>query len=474
MLRHLTADEFRSFVRFAASPWFNRNSKGLIYLEILQKSFPEMNAPALLKNNLIKKLFPKDDSDKNLKPLRSYLVKLLKEFLQQTELARQPNTQRLLLLDGLLHHQLDGEFQEELETFGQSVDPDERLFYTRYRLAAYRLFNLERGGKGEFTLESYFSDFNQFALLEKLKQSCLLMLFLRIRGKEEMHWLFQELDFLSNLHEKTIRQTPVLHAYAEMFAVLKKNEPRMDLQTLRGLLELYQSEIPAPEWKDLQNFQVNYLIGKLNRGHFSTYTDLCYCYENLFQLYKTLASGNFLTEGEHIPHQRFKNVVSVALNAGNSAWAAEFLQNNAGKIHRNYRDDLIQFCQGAICFYSGKTQDAFSHLSQVSTKQNEFYYFDIYSINMRICFETEDEKGFDAMYENVRKRLGQQNVSPTHTESYRSFYNFLKNLFRLTNEPDKTKRKSGLKLLLARIERTDPVNQKKWLLEKITTLLTPR
>lgn len=463
-LRDLTQEEFQEFIVFADSPFFNADNRVPGLLRLLQQAHPRFEeSRAIAKNTLVKALGLK--SEESLRQLRTRTVKLLPRFFVQKELEEQPNTARLLLLDALQNRKLDKDLRSELDDFEVNISADDRPFHAQFRLDGFRLRELLRHQEGIFIFERYIESGNRYFLLKKIKQGCQLLKFQQIYKKKESNNLFMELDFLLPLHEKMFLKNAVLSAWRRMFELLKNPDEPTGLQSVQDFIAASGAEIPKKEQKDLFNTANNLLIGRLTQGHFNTLPELDWFYQTLTGQYRFAAREDLLYEGGYIPHARFKNVVAVACNAGQIDWAKDFLEGNIDKVMPEFREDLRELCSGSIAFYEHDLKSAAEHLSRISTRGNDFYFFDLESLQMRIFFLENDFDLFETRSEAVRKKLKTSGLSQAHIENYDNYFHLLKELFHLKNHPGTTA--AQWQAFRQKVEKTNPVNQKKWLLEHI-------
>ncbi|MFN0216697.1 MAG: hypothetical protein ACKVT2_20760 [Saprospiraceae bacterium] len=464
MLRNLTVKEFSEFVAFADSPFFNRDKRVVSLLERLQKAHPEFKeSPAIAMNTLVKEL--KLGSEGNLRQLYSRTFKLLPGFFAQKELDQQPNTTRLLLLDALLNRSLENEFRSELQDFEQKISLDDQPFHARLRLYDFRLQEQNRGWSKGFVLPAYLDSSTAYFLLKKLKQASMLLLLQRVYKQIVETNLLHEMEFLLPFHEKLVKKDVVLFAWKQMYDLLNSADPGEDGTGLWQFVEKNKANIPPKEQKDLFNTRSNYLVGNLNRGHYSTLAELNWFYDNLTELYRFAVTNNLLHEGMYITRERFKNVLSAACSAGQSGWARDFLAENLVKVMPNHREDLWSFCAGMIAFYEHDFQKAAVLLSIVSTHSNEFYFFDVASLLMRIYLKEKNMDLFDSRAEAVRKKLPKTGFSDNNRRNYSNYFRLLKEMFDLKNHPATNVK--AWNTFQEKVKNTNPVNQKKWLLENI-------
>lgn len=463
-LGKLTKADFKDFIAFAESPFFNTDKQIPRLLRQLQAAYPNFpDSPALAKNKMAKALGIR--SEESLRQLRSRTLRLLPDFLAQQELKKQPNTKRLLLLDALQRHEMDQELRGELDNFEVQIDPDDRPFHARFRLDDFRLRELLRRQESLFVFEQYIDSGNRYFLLKKIKQGCELLLFQQVYKKQAPDTLFTELDFLLPLHDDLIRNNPVLHAWRLLYGLLNNPADIAGLADLQDFIADSRANLPKKERKDLFNTANNLLIGKLTKGHFNTLPELNWFYQTLYGQYRFAADEDLLPEQGFIQPGRFKNAMAAACICGQTAWARTFVEENLQRVAPGLREELNDLCQASIAFYENDFKTAGERLARLSTRGNEFYFFDAESIQMRIYFLENDYEPFEARGEAVRKKLKKSGLSQAHLDNYGNYFRLLREIFQLKLHPGTTAAQWAA--FRQKVEETNPVNQKKWLLEQI-------
>ena len=465
-LRSLSQEEFQAFIAFADSPYFNTDKQIRGLLRLLLPAHPGYaETPAIAKNTLIKKLGLK--SEESLRHLRTRTLRLLPAFLAQQELKQQPNTDRLLLLDALKRRKLDKELRREIDDFEAHLSPDDRPFHALFRLDDFRLHELLRNQESPFVFQQYIDSGNRYFLLKKLELASDLLLFQQIYRKPAGNDLFVELDFLLSLHSALVGKNVTLDAWRLTYELLKNPADTRagGLLQLKAHIEANRAKIPAQEQKNLFNTVNNLLIGKLNRGHFNTLPELNWVYQTLYEYYRYADQENLLEEDGFILPGRFKNAMAAACICGHTEWARAFVHSNLPRVISNDREELHALCLASIAFYEHDFKTAADQLVQISGRGNEFYFFDAESVQTRIFYLADEYEPFEARMGAVRKKMKTSSLAQAHLDNYGNYFSLLKEMFQLKIHPGTTGAQWAA--FREKVERTNPVNQKKWLLEHI-------
>lgn len=459
----LTPEEYKRFVVFVDSPFFNSEKKVIALLGILSKHHPKFEeSRSLSAKSQIKKLGL--GSEGSLRNLRSRAMKLLMEFMTLQALVKRPNAEGLLLLEALLDRKAKDLFRDKLHDLSQSLDMEDNIHRSRFFLDDFRLQGLLQSWESPLVFQDYMDSSDAYFLLNKIKIACQFLLLQRVKRQHDDHPVFDELAFLLPFHNRLITTDPTLLAWKMQYDLLKAPSGENDFEGFLTFFHKNSANIPVLEQRQLYNTAHNFFIGRLNAEHFNTLPELNDYYARLLVLYKFADEQNLLLEADgSIPQQRFKNVISAACNAGDTAWAKSFLDQKLVFVLPKDQDDLRSFCLGAIGFYARDYKTAAQNLACVSPHDNDFYYFDIATLQSRIFYVEDEFELFEKKADTVRRKLKTTKISEKHHNSYVNFFKIIHKMFNLKYDPNQPK--SARLHLRKTIEDTNPIAQKKWLLE---------
>ena len=361
------------------------------------------------------------------------------------------------LLEALFNQDLKKDFEQLIAKTRKDISNlnirNATYFYYQSRVEdIWRRF-CERHTPRSFSFQSYLNSFNKYRILQELKYS-ILELHLRNVRQTERHTEIPS-DLL-----KQLKGHPILEenqVIALFYALLELySAPPQDMAFARVKELLLETEYLLEEKEKMGIYHLlkEYLIRAQNR-------EVPQLRGMLLDWYQLLLEKGYLNT-PYLAHSELKNIISLAVKDGKTQWASRILEERIGEVEEVFQNDLKLFCEGAILFYEQKWADAFSKLSQAKPI-NDFYYYDIHSILLRIAFEQEDDAGFDHEFDNIRKKLDRDKATAApHLEAYRNFNQLTKQIYYLF-EPSTSK----LEHLKESIHQKSLLPHKAWLLEKL-------
>jgi len=78
-----------------------------------------------------------------------------------------------------------------------------------------------------------------------------------------------------------------------------------------------------------------------------------------------MSEKNLLAEGEYIPVDKMKNIISVACQLRHFDWIRQLVEDSKLLIAPPFRESVYDFGIGVIHFYKGELRQAISHLIRV-------------------------------------------------------------------------------------------------------------
>lgn len=473
MLNTLSTDELREFLLFAQSPHWKGDKKRFALLNLIKKA-PNLQHRSLFKSQL-RKLYPPKASENNVERLLSETTEILRYYLVFQALKKQDSARQTLLSDELIARRLDEEFKKSIRNIEKSLagrtDRSARYYFDRYRLEDLRRKYHSMYRQDEHNFGEVLTHFTTYVLLEKLKYAYFFLLWRNVKKTIVPPDLVKELAFLTELYKDIIDENPVLKIFHITYLLYAQGESKYTAKNLRDMLDTHQALLEEEELQELHLLAFNYLIHKVNVLPL-TLPDLNQALDDLLFSAKYLADRDFLREGEFIPHQRFKNIITAALNTSKTAdliWAKQFLEENLHKTDPEQQQNAKLFCLAAISFYEKKYLTT-RRLIATQPVASNFYRYDLKSIALRTYFEENDEQDFFNALLQGRLALNKDDkLNELHKAGYRRYFDLLEQLFRLCNPGPPIR--TSLSKLQTEIASAAPLPQRKWLMEKVNSLL---
>lgn len=411
-------------------------------------------------------------------------IDVLQQFLVQEQLKKEPNQARILLLNALTAYSLDDEVGNQLTRLKtdlvkekvKSVDFYSQSYSYEDLKRKYLAMRYAKKHKAEHNFEEALTALTQFHLLAKLKYTVFLLHWNSVTNKKTAPHLIKEIMFLVQLHENLIEDIPPLKIYTTLFLLWIDEGEEKDIPTLLDYLKKHEAHLAKEEVQEIYILIEQMLIKKVNTKPLNLF-EINKVYADLFIVYQYLGSNDFLKEGQFIPQARFKNIISVVIQVKTTKptyWVLQFLDNEIDKINPIHQYEVKRFGQAIIEFYTGKYKASLNKLGNYTSKIDNYYYLDAWSLKLRCYFElnmyVECRDKIKYLKKVIEKNQRLSLLSDNKKLEYQNFLSFLKELIDLC-EPLSPINKSKLKGLKLTIEKTVPVASKKWFLEKIDELL---
>lgn len=479
LLAALSPEEAAALGHFAQAIGRKASKKAIQLLELIPEALKRGQKTEKQANWLRRKLYPNDDTGRYFQRALKEAEGILWEYLAFRELQKQPVARQLLLLESLPLPKFEEAFQSQLDNLKGLLDSSpgrgsgHALDSYKYELYHEQLITRQKNKSRKHNYYPTLAHLDRFYLIEKLKYATALKLWSNIYQAEPPASLIKQVKGLAGHFQGQIAEDPVLQIYLAAYQLYYEPADSQKAIRLLSMLKKHSGLLAKEEANNLYNLASNYNIHKINAKHLSP-PELKRAHQEIFQLFKFQAEEDMLREGGHIPYSRFQNVLAAALNAGGEAgleWAERFLAENISLVPPGgQRAALEKFSQGAIHFYRGEYEKCFKSLEDFPYTKHFFYYCDVNSLRLRAQFESA--RYFVDYWEEIqkiKKRIkADEALSAGHRQGYLHFFELLGQLFKAC-ERGKPEREE-LAQLKARVEKTHPVAQKKWLLEKAEEL----
>ncbi|MCB0612599.1 MAG: hypothetical protein KDC75_04815 [Phaeodactylibacter sp.] len=464
--------ELSGFIRFVEAALIKGTKKGVILLKLIQKAYPNWTASSLEEEKIIERLFPGDQSNNNLKRLRSELLSLLKEYFIFLELQSDPRRKELMWLNTLLKREQYGHFKKDWikvkNKLSRSPVRSAEHFYYQYQLEdVYRKYiDVNRTDKDQISFQSFFDHFECYTIIEKLRYCCYAMLVENVQDSQHQVFMLPELE--KHLKESEwLQKNQVINIYYTLFRVFREKNTSLLFSGLEPLLSTYNMLFTEEELKDINNLVPAYLINRINNGQ-SGYL------EKLFQWNQAIIDNRSAFEGPYIPHQRFKNMVSCALLLKKYEWIKWFMEKHIRHTKPSVREGLRCFIEGTVHYYQNNFREAISVLQVKVIPNNDFYFYDINSLLLRAYYELDDLESFRAIFARLKKKISRdRRTALGHQAAYQNFSELLSELIKLREKLWLSGRmkKEQLNHFYEKVSSVEPMLHKQWLLDKITVLM---
>ncbi len=461
VLKTLDKQELKAFDKYL-SKLYSDHAVAIDLFHYLKPFYPEFKHKKLDLEYITFKTF-KLDKTKRISNEASKLLTWLEEFLLLEKVKRQSNSYEVkkILIDLYKERKLDHFYFREIDKAEEELLQHRKdiwlplhlmeLYHARY----YHPFT-EKLEPNQVNLEKSSLELDAFYKLNQLKFQCEL---------QSRNAILQIVDFDKNKsnHFEAPQKAGVLYEilynlYSKAYKfITSKNDDICD-EVLTDLMK-YGDQISPEDHLILLVYLINYKAKKIRNIERNTI-------QEVFTLYKYGMEKQLLKVGGYITASKFQNIINVACELGEVAWAEAFYQEHKGALCEEGREHTLSLAKAHLLFAHKDYNNALKLLRTVQLKN------DALNLNARIselkCFyelrhenEEQLEYGIKAFYINL-KRNKTLNMSLLHSAQH--FLTMLKLMISGNHVSEE---------LLEKLKTLTPIFGGYWLLTKIKELSSP-
>jgi hypothetical protein len=349
--------------------------------------------PALDKENLAKKLFPKEAfDDKRIRYLLSNLNVALEKFLLVRHLETNPAISNALLMQELIQRGAEKAFhgvvnkQEQL--LGEADRPrDSNFFLYQFLTEEGLLMAAGKNFKRHETsnIETVVDRLDKFYLARKLQLCCEIYNKHNMLGTNYEVFLLDEI--IQYLGHYPMDDTPAISIYFKILKTLTESENESHFKDLRLLLDANESLFTADELRDMYQYALNYCIKKINLGS-GEYQ------RTLFEIYQRTLENRVLLIQNRISQWDYKNIVTLCMRLKELDWAHLFIQKYKDYLVEEERENAFKFNLAYLNFMRKEYSKTLNLLRKLDFT-DVFYQLDTRAILLKTYFEIGDELALD-------------------------------------------------------------------------------
>lgn len=395
--------------------------------------------------------------------LHSDFLKKLEEFVVVDEL-KQNDAQKL---ENLLRYYNQNNLTRLYPDAAQQARKKLELSPHRhgdYYLQLYRLealqnsfLELQNQRSTEKNLQQTIEALDVFYLINKLNYLAAILHYKKFLAIEEDVKLAAEI--MAHLRKTDYKHIPALDMQYRVVLTLTEPEQEENFYELRALLVKQHTILPKQQARGLYAFAINYCIRKINFGALNYVNEL-------LSIYKQMLKAELMTDDEGTLSQfDYKNIVTVALRAGDALWAEKFITDYKNRIAKTDRQNAYTFNLARLHFYQRRFDKVLPLLQDV-VYSDIFYQLDSKTTLMKTYYELGEYMPLMALKESFRILLRRKKViSEQNRINYMNFLRYTMKLYRID-----VKDTQKLQSLKKQITTSTNIADKTWLMEKVNEL----
>lgn len=462
VIKVLDLREFKRFITYVESPYFNKNQKLIKLLYFIVNHHPEFNPEEFSEENAFEFVFP-DEVYKSgaITKLLSKLFKLLTEFFTIEKALDSTFDIEFTLLQRYWEKNLDNDF----DRLSQKVRNKQKLnkdlktkdYYNKYlieREVNKVLSTRKDKGVGDVHIKNATKALDIYYLFTKLIYTCQ-----EINRKNVVKGV--EIDGFNTKMVEMIPDTPykdepIIDIWYTAYLLLISEDKSLYYNDLKDKLYAHH-EIP-------ERSLLRMLFTFLENATLKLFKERKELYKELFELYNfQMERGVLLNDQVFIPGV-IKNYLTVSLNLNKLKEARSFLEKIKPKVIKIHPNDF-RFCEAMLLFAEKKYEETLDALNEVNFS-NIVMKLNERTMRLKVYYHLGY---FDLLYDNLNSfRVFLTNnkniISDRLLDANRRFSNYLSKIVK--NNPVVLIDMKDLKLSIQEDTKTI---EKKWLLEQVSS-----
>jgi len=457
--RQLSPKDLRALRQWVRCGVFNRRDDVALLCEYLVDNITKVSAKSLSAEALWAAACPDKAMDvKQLRHIMSFLLATVRQYLAWSEWQSDDADVQRYLLRVLRERGLDQLFEKAWEQGSERIEQqpvrDAQYHFSRYLLQQEQVEHVSRNDRSaRLNLQPLPDELTTFYVSEMLRYACLAHTHQAMTGQEYRLELLQLI--LQVAGRKEMLQIPAVAVYYHAYQMLKSPADEEPFEQLKRALEKHEQRFSPSEMRGLYLMAINYCIRHMNSGR-KSYV------RQAFDLYKTALNRGFLIENGLLSGFTYKNILRVAVGAGDHAWAEQFLEAHRNALHARERDNLYRYNLAYLRFRQGDFAAAMPLLQQVDL-DDSLNNLDARRMLLQTYFELGEWDALESLLQSFGAYLRRQKSLGYHQNTNENLILYTKKLL----ETDRTDRMAMMALHNEVEGRTD-VAEKDWLLQRLT------
>ena len=452
-LQQLTTKQWRLFLEFVESPYFNKHQKLIILAKHLHTCSPKWHEKDLDRQVVFNKCFPNQTYDlQKIKNIFSKLQKQLREFISIYHFQRNKEWKQSTLVQGSFDLNMPQLWKEQNQKYKQDYTPS----YHAYELLEIEKKLILKQGDRKNTqavVEDQISWLEDFFWKERFRLAIEHISLINVLNLEIKN---QNWALLNHLPDKLL-QNKTINRYRLTFEMLKLEYPQSKAAFL-GLLDSIKendfSNCSTEESHAFYVYAVNYCTARANSG-------IAGYYEYLFEIYELMDIHGRLIQNGTLSQGTFLNIVGTASNLGKFDWATAFIQKYRSYLPIDKQENAIVYNLSLLCFYKKEYDEALKQLHKV-TFTDPHYALTARILEIRIFYAQQEWLVLDALFERLRIYLLRDKELPKQRKL--ESQNFLKLTRVLTNLAQGGCYKKPLEIKIKQL--LEKIDNSKWLMHR--------
>lgn len=459
----LNKSERRELGKYVNSPVFNQRQDVADLYEYLYQNFPFEEERLLNREEVYAHLFPAEKfSSAKMDHTMSFLFSVIKSYLIDREQREDEAHQQILLVRSLRRRNLARLCEREIKIAEKKIEK-EPLRDAAFHLKQFHLhldkhtFAKQKSRTAIDSFEDFSTELTHYFLSKKLWESCTLVTHDALaKTGIQQDGMFEAV--LNYVEQNDFTQVPAVNVYYHCYMALTQPDAQAWFERLRELIRENHHRFPQAEVTDLYLVVINYCIRKFNQGQREFLKEALKLYREGLEI------GAFLVNGS-LSRFTYNNIVMAGLLLKEFEWVEDFLFRYRDYIEPKFREGTFNY-NLAIFYYQKKDHDEVLTLLQQVDFDDVNHNLSARRMLLKIYFERDEFEALNSLIISFKNYIyRKKELGAVARNSYLNLLKFTKKLMAL-NQRDK----KAVATLKSRIEKTEPLAEKNWLLEVLSSL----
>jgi len=465
VLKQFNVYELNRFSKFIRSPYFNRNDSLTRLYDSFESVIRDESEDSTISRGQAWTAATLEDKyrDQKFRKLCSDLLRLIEEFLVQEELDKSPLHKADYLLQAILDKRIEGLTNSSIRT-AQRLSaqyyfrPASYYYYQyAYERAIYALQGQDIDRSKAINVEEIAGHLDTFFIAEKLRYYCYALARKPIIDRD-YDFLFMD-ELIRQVEDNGFNEITPINFYYQIYLTQQYPDDDKHYKELKILIAENIETLPNIEAKEIMDMAFNYCILKINAG------DEAYTRE-IFELYKQFLENELLLVNGVLDPWNFRNVVVSGLRLGEYDWVEKFIETFQDRLDERYRANAVSFHLANLYFYQ-KRYDRVLELLREVEYEDPSYNRNSKTMLIATYYELDEIEPLMSLLTSFSVYLRRsKNITSARKEHYHNLIKYMRILLRTP-----VKDKKALQDLKTKVEATERVVNKGWLLSRINELI---
>ncbi len=462
LLKTFTKEEFRSFGKFAGSPYFYKDKVIVKLYNSLKSFYPEFNSDKLTKESLFREMYPaRIHNNSYMKYLMSEMFGMGKKFLAYNTIEKDLFETDLRVLKELTTRNLPKLFESHLRRLEIGLknytSRNEEYFHNMYKFK--ELVSDFYSYKDRLSVKR---EHNK--IIENIINSFLLSLldtYYTISNDIDFFGIKFELDLVTYIEDlietnmAIISPVVLINYHFFMLSHTKKDDHYLKL------LELKEKYVHILD--DLGKHRIYETLGNYCIDNYQL-RGIKY-YREAFNLFNDEIRSGVRFNRKEFSEIFFTNKIEISSKLKEFKWAYDFIEKYKNRLSSYNRNDIVNFCYATIEFESENYLASLDHLAKIDL-HHPITRFRIRNYTLLNYYELGYlEQAFSLLDTYRHMLVKEKKIEKSRKERYLAFLSMYQKLLEIKGgnkkiDRDFFKNEIGSKAVF----------MKEWLLEKVNQL----